>query len=76
MNDKEKKSKYNKLIETLIKEMKKTYPNVYKVLIHERDVHMAKVLNKLAETNKNIIAVVGAGHEKGILKSLQKLERS
>lgn len=64
------------LIERLIGEMKKSYPTVYDVLIHERDVHMAKVLNKLAETNKHIIAVVGAGHEKGILKSLQKLERS
>tara|TARA_Y100000310_G_C20626870_1_gene786419 strand:- start:264 stop:935 length:672 start_codon:yes stop_codon:yes gene_type:complete len=64
------------LIEKLIGEVKVKYPNVYQVLIHERDIYMAKALNKLGETNKKIVAVVGAGHEKGIIKTLTKLEGS
>ena len=64
------------LISTLMIELRKKYPHVYAVLIKERDEYMAKVLNKLKQNDTKIIAVVGAGHEKGIIKYLQKLEGS
>jgi len=60
------------LIEKLMKNVKTRYPNVYKVLVRERDVHMAKALNKLINTEKDkrIVAIVGAGHEESIIKHM------
>ncbi len=65
-------------ITELINQVKAMYPTVYRVLIHERDVHMAKALNKLMDTNKDkeIVAVVGAGHEESIIKNIQKVRKS
>ncbi|MFH0752816.1 MAG: TraB/GumN family protein [archaeon] len=67
-----------KVINKLMKQVKKRYPNVYNALIHERDVHMAKSLNKLIDINKNkqIVAIVGAGHEENIIKYIRKVEKS
>jgi pheromone shutdown protein TraB len=58
-----------KLIEKMIKQVKKRYPNIYKVLVTERNEVMAKNLAHLMQQNpeKNIVAVVGAGHEKELL---------
>jgi len=69
-----------KVIDKLISDVKKRYPNVYRVLIKERNEYMAR---RLAEIKKhypedNIIAVVGAGHEKEIgqlLKSYIKTKK-
>lgn len=65
-----------KLIETLMKELKQRYPNIYDVLVEERNKHMAKQLARIISTapEKRIIAVVGAGHEEGIKKIMGKLE--
>ena len=54
-----------KIINELIKKLKKRYPNIYKVLIHERNKIMAVNLRKLMKENpeKKILAIVGAGHE-------------
>lgn len=70
-----------KVIEKLIKEVKVRYPNVYRVLVEERNEIMAKRLAKLHKQfpDELIVAVVGAGHEKEmryLLKRYLKAEKS
>ena len=68
----------NELIEYALKQAKDNYPSLYKVLVEERDIYMAKQLNKISllYPDKQIVAVVGAGHIKGILNYLKKLNPS
>ncbi len=63
-------------IKKLTAEVKKSYPTIYQVLIEERDVYMAKQLFLLAQKHptSDIVAVVGIGHEEGILKKLKSAE--
>jgi pheromone shutdown-related protein TraB len=58
----------SELIKAAMAYMKKSYPSVYTVLVAERDEIMAKNLAAIskAEPGKNIVAVVGAGHEEGL----------
>ena len=58
-----------KIIKELIEQVKHRYPNVYKVLIDERNKIMAANLSKLiaSHPDKKIVAVVGAGHEEEIM---------
>ena len=62
------------IIVKLINKIKKIYPETYNVLIKERNEIMAKALNKIITLNPeaNILAIVGAGHETGIIKLLQR----
>ncbi len=62
------------MINKLIAQVEKRYPNVYRVLVTERNEIMAKNIFKLMHysPNKAIVAVVGAGHEKDIIEMLQK----
>ncbi len=64
------------LINTMVSSLKGRYPNIYKVLIEERNYYMARQLKKLMHNypDKPILAVVGAGHEEGILKILNENE--
>ncbi len=57
-----------KLLEEMKGEMKQYYPDLYEVLIKERDLYMAESLLKLSRQNPDskIVAFVGAGHQKGI----------
>ena len=63
-----------KLIQKLIKQLKKRYPNIYKVLVQERNEVLAKNLSELIkrEPESKIVAVVGAGHETEIIKLIKK----
>ncbi|MBI4447823.1 TraB family protein [Candidatus Woesearchaeota archaeon] len=63
-----------KVIEKLIGSLKKNYPSIYRVLIDERNVFMAKKLSEIIKSNPNklIVGVVGAGHEKGLIKEIKK----
>lgn len=63
-------------IRKLIKTVKKRYPSVHHILVTERNIVMAKNLNKLIlrYPNKVIFAIVGAGHEKGIIGELKLIE--
>ncbi|MBC8494684.1 TraB family protein [archaeon] len=65
-------------IKTILLELKKRYPSMYSVLVHERNEFMAKKLFKLytLNPNKKILAVVGAGHEEGLFEELKKLYQS
>jgi len=59
------------LIVKLEAKLKEDYPSVYLTLIEERNVIMAKSLNKLMKDYKSIIAVVGAGHEEDIIQLIK-----
>lgn len=63
-----------KVIKKLVGQVKKRYPNIYKVLIEERNSIMAENLRKIMETypDKKILAIIGAGHEEDILRLLKK----
>ena len=59
------------VISTLMEEFGEIAPSISNVLIHERDEYIAK---KIQEESKNgkVLAVVGAGHLKGIKKKLEE----
>jgi len=63
-----------KIIKKLVGKVKERYPNIYKVLIEERNEVMARNLKEILEQNqdKKILAIVGAGHEDDILKLIEK----
>ncbi|HSU72841.1 MAG TPA: TraB/GumN family protein [Candidatus Binatia bacterium] len=63
-----------KVIAQLIGRVRKHYPNVYKVLVVERNDVMARNLAMLMKLNpgKKILAVVGAGHERELEALVQK----
>lgn len=62
-----------KLIEKMIRQVKVRYPNVYRVLVTERNAVMAKRLAFLMQhTDKTIVAVVGAGHEKDLIELVRQ----
>ncbi|MEM1998957.1 MAG: TraB/GumN family protein [Archaeoglobaceae archaeon] len=60
------------IIEMLVKEFRKISPKAAEVLIDERDAFMAFNLKKALERYNSVVAVVGAGHKKGILDWIQK----
>lgn len=60
-------------IKKIIKEVKEKYPNLYKVLVEDRNKVMAANLITLININKPILAIVGAGHEEDLIKELKWL---
>lgn len=66
------------MIKKLLNEVKKRYPNTYNVLVEERNHLMAKNLIKAIKDNptKNILAIVGAGHEDRILEIMKKIKEN
>jgi len=64
------------IIKKMTKEVKKRYPNVYKVLVEERNELMAKRLFSISSHNpgKKILAVIGAGHEDELINLIKDLE--
>ena len=63
-------------IKKIIKEVKKRYPNVYRILVKERNKIMAVNLITLMNTNKIILAIVGAGHEEELIQDIKCLSKS
>ena len=63
-----------KVIKKLVGEVKKRYPNVYNVLIEERNHVMAENLRKIIGEypEKKVLAIIGAGHEEDILELIKK----
>lgn len=51
---------------------KEASPGGYNALVHERDAYMAHHLKSLED--KNVVAVIGAGHKKGITTYLENPE--
>ena len=64
------------LIGKLVKKVKNAYPGVYNILIKERNELMAKALNKITNLNQDskILAVIGAGHEKEVIRIIRSLD--
>jgi len=62
------------VIQKLLNEVRLRYPNVYRVLVTERNVYMAQSLARLAKRfpEAEILAVVGAGHEREIAGLLKR----
>ncbi len=58
------------VIQSLVEEFRKITPNAAKVLIDERDAYMAHMLLAASERYERIVAVVGAGHKRGIERYL------
>ena len=68
-----KKVPSDELIDLVITEVKKKFPTIYEVLINERNIYMANKLKllKAYHPDETIIAIVGAGHKKGIEELLK-----
>lgn len=60
------------VMQSMMDEMAKELPSVKAVLIDERDRYLATSIY-LAPGNKKL-AVIGAGHQNGIIKTMEKLE--
>ena len=58
-----------------MKKVKESYPELYKVLVIDRDHYMANMLAKIMkmEPQSKVVAVVGAGHEKEIVNLVKKI---
>ncbi len=67
----------SELIHKILQHLKKNYPNLYQVLVHERNQYMIRQLRHLQHQypDKKILAVVGAGHQAEMQHtfSLQKI---
>ncbi len=59
------------LVEILLKSVKETSPTLYRVLVEERNDYMANALKSLCRRYEKIVAVVGMGHKREILKRLK-----
>ena len=64
------------VIEKMILQLEQRYPNVYKVLVEERNRYMLKKIVALLRNHpeKRIMVIVGAGHEKGLQQLLLKVD--
>ncbi len=60
------------IIDTLVKEFRKISPKAAKVLIDERDEFMAYNLLRAIEKYNKVVAVVGAGHKRGIMEAINR----
>lgn len=62
------------MIEKLMGQMKERYPNLYFVLVEERNQIMAKNIYHIMSTNpeSKILAIIGAGHEKEMLRLIKQ----
>ena len=52
------------IIKQLLGKLKERYPNIYKVLIEERNFVIAQNIKRLMDFNENkkILVILGAGH--------------
>jgi pheromone shutdown-related protein TraB len=62
------------LVSKLIKQLEKRYPNVYDVLVKQRNKVMANNLHRIMQQfpEEQILAVVGAGHEEELLEMVKR----
>jgi pheromone shutdown-related protein TraB len=62
------------LIKKMMEHLRKRYPNIYLVLVKERNKIMANNLYKImqAQSQAKILAVVGAGHEEEMIEMIRK----
>lgn len=58
--------KYHRNQGAYMEEFSRQFPSIKKALVDDRDVHMAKRIEKLLETHGDVVAVVGDGHVEGL----------
>ncbi len=63
-----------KIIKRLTNKLKERYPNIYKVLIDERNLVIANNMKKLmnSKPNKKILVILGAGHIDDVLELIKE----
>lgn len=68
----------SEIIKQVVKHTKSRYPSLFKVLIDERDLFMAKKLFSISKNfpEEKVLAIVGAGHVEGMMKYLNIFEES
>jgi len=61
------------LVDRLLREFRRHYPRPYRVLVNERNVHMARALRRYHAQfpDRKVLVVVGAGHVEGLVKLLE-----
>lgn len=66
----------DKVIHMLMEQMKSRYPNLYYVIVEERNQIMAKNIQRIMEKSpdKKIMVVIGAGHESELIELIKKQE--
>ncbi len=64
----------DELVRKLIRQFKRRYPNIYKVLVDDRNKVMASNIVRLMHDfpDKRVLVVVGAGHEFDLLNLVKK----
>lgn len=62
------------VLTVMMDELAETAPSVSKVLVKERDVYLAKRIDEAAEGGRKVVAIVGAGHMRGIEQYLKAPE--
>lgn len=65
----------DEIVAYLLRELKRTSPTSYEVLIEERDAYMASRIANLLLTGKKIACIVGAGHLPGIYQRLSETSK-
>ncbi len=70
INELKKEDKIKDVLEVL----QEVSPNLYEVMVRERDAYMARKLIALQEKFGNVVAVVGAGHKRGLEEFLNAPE--
>ncbi len=68
----------NKLmIKKLMQMLQDRYPNLYSVLIEERNIHMCVALDRITRNNEvKVLLVIGAGHEDDLRNRLTNMEHA
>jgi len=65
-----------RLVGRLIRKFRKRYPQLYRVLVKERNEFMAKQLHKVRcdFPDEMVVAVLGAGHENDVIRLMRRLD--
>lgn len=58
-------------VSELVSELRSFAPTAARVLIDERDAYLAGNIIKVAEGNKTVVVVIGAGHKSGVINYLK-----
>jgi len=63
------------VVDNLLNSFKQTFPKASRVLIDERDLFMALKLIQAMKKHDKIVAVVGAGHKRGLAELIEHLQK-
>ncbi|MBI2077333.1 MAG: TraB/GumN family protein [Euryarchaeota archaeon] len=66
--------RYHKDPAGYLEEVRRQFPTIHRVLIHERNEHMAAALRRLTVEHERVVAVLGDGHIDGIATLLVDLK--